>query len=31
MTRIIADASFIEKQQQQIDLTTNTAKEGYWN
>lgn len=29
MTRIIAEASFIEKQQQQIDLLTKTAKERY--
>lgn len=29
MTRIIAESSFIEKQQQQIDLLTKTAKERY--
>ncbi|MEM8569023.1 MAG: hypothetical protein AAGF85_21365 [Bacteroidota bacterium] len=29
MTRIIAEFSFIEKQQQQIDLLTKTAKERY--
>lgn len=29
LTRIIAEASFIEKQQQQIDLLTKTAKERY--
>jgi hypothetical protein len=29
ITRIIAEASFIEKQQQQIDLLTKTAKERY--
>ena len=29
MTRIIAEASFIEKQQQQIDLQTKNAKERY--
>lgn len=29
MTRLIAEQSFIEKQQQQIDLLTKTAKERY--
>ncbi|MEM6263391.1 MAG: hypothetical protein AAGI38_12840 [Bacteroidota bacterium] len=29
VTRIIAESSFIEKQQQQIDLLTKTAKERY--
>jgi CRP-like cAMP-binding protein len=29
ITRLVAEASFIEKQQQQIDLLTKTAKERY--
>ena len=29
ITRIVAEASFIDKQQQQIDLLTKTAKERY--
>jgi CRP-like cAMP-binding protein len=29
ITRLVAEASFIDKQQQQIDLLTKTAKERY--